>query len=75
MVHTSANLPTDTRLKLNFSGKYSYLYSRNVYTRNKATFGFIGAMDIKNNFINKSDFFLGYKVNDQVDVYARAEKE
>lgn len=74
--HKGENCNSDNRLKIDFtSDNQSNLtwYNRTVVTKDKFTFGSMLVYGISSKVLSKSNFLLGYKVNDKVDAALRVE--
>jgi hypothetical protein len=71
--HLSDKCNSDNRIRVDFKEDKHDLtwYNRTVVTEKKFTFGNMIVFNISNQILSKTNFLLGYKVNDNVDVFAR----
>lgn len=74
--HACENLNADVRLKLNNQEKIDPIIStRNLYTKDKLTLGFVGAVNLRSLVLQRNSLLFGYKLNDKNEVFLRAENE
>jgi hypothetical protein len=74
--HLDSACHSDNRLKIdhNADGKNGLTwYNRTVITKEKFTFGLLGAYGITNNVLIKNNILLGFNIDDNTNTYLRLE--
>jgi hypothetical protein len=77
--YQSDNIETDSSLKikqLNTTDDKKLdwsLSNKTLYTKGKFTFGSLAVFNLCSNVLSKSDLLFGYKVNDNLELFLRAE--
>jgi hypothetical protein len=76
--HKSEHCHSDNRLRIDFNAenkKNLTWYNRTIVTKEKFTFGLLGAYGLTNNVLVKNNFLFGYKINDDASVFLRLENK
>lgn len=72
----TATLTTDSEFDFNAENKKNLTwYNRTIVTKEKFTFGLLGAYGLTNNVLVKNNFLFGYKINDDASVFLRLENK
>jgi hypothetical protein len=75
--HDSEHCHSDNRVKItNEKGQHSYFwYNRTIVYHNKLRFGLVSCVDVCHKILQKNNILLGYNVNDDTQVFLRAETD
>jgi hypothetical protein len=76
-INLSDRCHSDNRLKLDFApaANAATWYNRTVVTNGKLTWGLLGALGLTSRTLVKNNLLLGYHLNDQHALFARAEND
>lgn len=71
--HLGNTCHTDNRLKIDFNGDNKNItwYNRTVVTKDKFTFGVLGAYGVTSHVLVKNNLLFGYKVDDNTSAFFR----